>query len=294
MNALLTRRDLLRAAGAAGFALAATEGTAMAAPRFEISLAEWSLHRTLRAGKLDNLDFARVTRHDFGIGAVEYVNQFFKDKARDAAYLKDLNRRAADHDVKQLLIMCDGEGNMGDSDRAKRAQAVANHEQWVDAAHALGCHSIRINAHGTGTPEEVSDRVAESCAKLVAYAHQAKINVIIENHGGNSSNPDWLVGVMKKVNHPRFGTLPDFGNFQEHDRYEGVTKFMPYARGVSAKSHEFDAEGSEVRTDYARMMKIVLEAGYHGYVGIEYEGSKHPEAEGIHLTKKLLERFRGA
>lgn len=288
---------MLRLAGmtAAGAALAPalTPTPAEAAKgKFKISLAQWSLHKTLFGKQLDNLDFPKAAREQFGIEAVEYVNQFFKDKARDEAYLKELKKRCKDYGVKSVLIMCDGEGELGDADAAKRSQAVDNHIKWIDAAKLLGCHAIRVNAAGKGTPEEVSDRVAESATRLAEYGAKSKIAVIVENHGGLSSNADWLVGVMKKVNSPYFGTLPDFGNFYDYDRYEGVKKMMPYAHGVSAKSHEFDAQGNEVKTDYERMMQIVFDAGYKGYVGIEYEGSKHSEAEGILLTKKLLERFQ--
>jgi sugar phosphate isomerase/epimerase len=188
--------------------------------------------------------------------------------------------------------MCDGEGNLGDPDDAKRTEAVENHHQWVDAAKYLGCHSIRVNAHSEGSREEQAKLAADGLRRLAEYAAPHKIGVIVENHGGLSSDGSWLSGVMKAVDMPNCGTLPDFGNFGEYDRYKGVKELMPYAKGVSAKSHEFDAEGNEVHTDYFKMMKIVLDAGYHGYVGIEREGEKPGEKEGVMLTKRLLERVR--
>jgi sugar phosphate isomerase/epimerase len=267
------------------------------APVFKISLAQWSLHRTLRAGDLDPLDFARAARDDYGIDAVEYVNSFFKDKARDAAYLDKLARRATDHGVRSLLIMVDGEGALGAPDEAARRRAVENHHQWVDAAVHLGCHSIRVNAQSAGTPDEQRALAADGLRRLVEYGDRAGINVIVENHGGLSSNGAWLASVIAKVDHPRCGTLPDFGNFRIdgetwYDRYQGVRELMPYAKAVSAKSHEFDDAGNETGTDYLRMMRIVLDAGYRGYVGVEYEGSGRSEAEGIRATKALLERVR--
>jgi sugar phosphate isomerase/epimerase len=240
-----------------------------------------------------------VARTDYGIEAIELVNQFMMDKATDAAYLQDLKKRASDEGVKILLIMCDGEGELGDPDTAKRNQAVMNHHKWADAAKALGCHSIRVNAGtgGVGSPEEQQKRAADGLSQLSAYCAPLGLNCIVENHGGLSSNGKWLAGVMRMVNKPNCGTLPDFGNFQIsegnwYDRYLGVTELMPFAKAVSAKSYNFNEAGQCVETDYPRMMKIVLDAGYHGHVGIEYEGDKLSEAQGIRATKLLLDRIR--
>jgi sugar phosphate isomerase/epimerase len=280
-------------------ASAAAAPKLMAAPaqKFKISLAEWSLHKALFEKKMDNLDFARVAREEYGCEGLEYVNQFWKDKATDKAYLNDLKKRASDYGLTNVLIMCDGEGELGNPDEAKRKQAVENHYKWVDAAKFLGCHSIRVNAYSTGTWEQQRDLAADGLARLTEYGSKMKINIIVENHGGLSSNGKWLTEVMKKVGNKRCGTLPDFGNFrlgnnQEYDRYVGVTEMMPFAKGVSAKSHDFDDKGDETHTDYYRMMKIVGDAGYTGFVGIEYEGSKLSEADGIKATKKLLEKIR--
>jgi len=303
MHGPLSRRQWLSAtAAAAGFSLLSAPAPAQtrSTPLFKLSLAEWSLHRTLRAGRLDNRDFARTAKEDFGIDAIEYVNQFWKDKATDKAYVAELKKRADDLGVKTLLIMCDGEGALGDSDDARRTKAVENHYRWVEAAKALGCHSIRVNAQSnTRLPEEEQQKlVADGLRRLCEFAAPHGINVIVENHGGLSSHGRWLAGVMKLVNLPNCGTLPDFGNFRlgdgkEYDRYQGVDELMPYAKAVSAKSHDFDEEGNEIHTDYFRMMDIVVNKhGYHGYVGIEYEGSRLSEPEGILATKRLLERVR--
>ena len=252
---------------------------------------------TLFGNKLDHLDFAKVTKEEFGISAVEYVNQFFKDKAEDAAYLAEMNKRASDLGVKQLLIMIDGEGNLGDANLHKRAEAVKRHYKWVDAGKTLGCHSIRVNAASSGSYEDQVHRAADGLRALSEYAKEAGLNVIVENHGGLSSNGQWLASVIEKVGLDNCGTLPDFGNFnigggQHYDRYQGIKELMPFAKGVSAKSHDFDDQGNEIHTDYLKMLKIVLDAGYRGFVGIEYEGGKIEEAEGILATKKLLERVR--
>lgn len=270
---------------------------------FGISLAQWSLHRRFFQDKADPLDFAKMAKQEFGIEAIEYVNQFYKDKKQDDATLKELKKRADGEGVRSLLIMCDGEGALGDADAAKRKQAVENHFRWADWAKFLGCHSIRVNAASSGTYREQMDRAADGLRQLTEFAAKQEINVIVENHGGLSSNGAWLAGVMRKVDHPRCGTLPDFGNFRVskdvmYDRYKGVTELMPYAKAVSAKSHEFNAEGNEVHTDYFKMMKIVLDGATKEwiatgkYVGIEYEGGKVDEMTGIKLTKALLEKVR--
>ena len=248
---------------------------------FRISLAEWSFHRALMSGKMDHLDFITRAKRDFEIDAVEYVNVFFFDKARDASYLKEMNNRANGEGVRSLLIMCDNEGDLGDGDDAARTKAIENHHKWVEAAEALGCHSIRVNARSDAAldAEEQARLAADGLRRLCEFADPHGIDVIVENHGGISSNGAWLASVMDLVDHARVGTLPDFGNFlittepeQWYDRYQGVKELMPFAKAVSAKSYAFDASGSETKTDYVEMMKIVLDAGYRGYVGIEYEG----------------------
>jgi sugar phosphate isomerase/epimerase len=269
---------------------------------FTISLAEWSLHRALQANKMTNLDFPRIAKETFGIDAIEYVNSFFKLQAQNQTYLKELKTRCSDHGVTSVLIMCDGEGALGDPDAANRTKAIENHYKWVDAAALLGCHSIRVNAQSKGTYDEQMSLAADGLRRLCEFADAKNINVIVENHGGPSSNGAWLSATIAKVGHKRAGILPDFGNYQNasddkgvakpYDRYTGVQENMPYAKGVSAKSHEFDADGNEVNTDFRKMMKIVMDAGYHGRVGIEYEGSKHSEDDGIKLTKSLLEKVR--
>jgi len=305
MNHNTNRREFLKSTALGVGALGATALTGCKTPFFsggklyDIALAQWSLNRQFFGGKIDALDFAKVSREEFDIGAIEYVNQFFKTKAKDEAYLADLKKRAADHGVTSLLIMVDGEGQLGHADAAERAKTVSNHHKWVDAAKYLGCHSVRVSAGttGSGSFEEKQKLAADGLRQLSEYGAKQGLNVIVENHGGLSSNGAWLAGVMKLVNMDNCGTLPDFGNFhvgggKMYDRYKGVDELMPYAKAVSAKSHEFDAEGNEVKTDYLRMMKIVLEHGYNGYVGVEYEGSKVDAYQGIKLTKALLERVR--
>jgi sugar phosphate isomerase/epimerase len=271
---------------------------------FEISLAQWSLHKALFAKKINNLDFAGIARKEYGIGVVEYVNQFFKDKARDTAYLNEMLQRCKDHDVKNHLIMIDGEGDLGNLNDSERKKAVENHYPWVDAAKYLGCITIRVNAAGTGKPEEVAKAAVDGLSRLGEYGAKQGINVIVENHGGYSSNGEWLMGVMKQIGQKNVGTLPDFGNFclnrkpndwvnclESYDRYKGTAEMMPFAKGVSAKSNNFDAAGNETETDYMRIMKIVKDAGYRGYVGIEFEGDSMSEDEGIRKTKALLEKI---
>lgn len=287
---------------------------------FKISLAQWSLHKAyfgksiekgweyfgkmlysdpsaLLTGVMNPMDFPITARKEFDIDAVEYVNTFYFGKAKDMEVWKDLKNKAANEGVSSQLIMCDAEGNLGDPDEAARNTAVENHYKWVDAANFMGCHSIRVNAASAGTPEEQMQLAADGLRKLCDYAEGSNINILVENHGGISSNAQWLAGVMDMVDHPMIGTLPDFGNFrisetEEYDRYIGMEELMPYAKAVSAKSNIFDPQGNEANIDYRKIMNIVLAAGYHGYVGIEYEGDELTEPEGIRATRDLLMRIR--
>jgi sugar phosphate isomerase/epimerase len=268
-------------------------------PPFKISLAEWSFHKTLFANQMTNLEFP-VAARELGIEGVEYVNQFFKDKAKDEKYLAELKKICAGENVESVLIMCDAEGMVGHPEEPERVKTAENHKKWIDAAAFLGCHSIRVNAASQGSYEEQQKLAADGLRKICEYGDTKNINVIVENHGGLSSNGEWLAGVMELTGHKRVGTLPDFGNFiinrqtgEEFDRYKGVELLMPYAKGVSAKSHDFDSEGNEIHSDYFRLMKIVKDSGYRGWIGIEYEGSVLPEKEGILATKRLLEKVFG-
>ncbi|MEA5258212.1 TIM barrel protein [Arcicella aquatica] len=297
---------------------------ASAKPHFEISLAEFSLAGSLFSGKLKNMDFPAKAKNDFGINAVEYVSMFWADKAKDQAYLNELKQRTADLGVRNVLIMVDSEGDLGASDASARQKAIENHYKWVDAAKFLGCHSIRVNMDGDGTPEEIMKAGVDGYGKLVEYGQKAGIGVIIENHITISTNPDWLVSLLKQVNNPYAGCLPDFGNFiqrekpkamtmegfrdakviHEYDKYDGVKKLMPFAKGVSAKTHLFDDNGNCTDTDFAKMMPIVnkgLSKNFKGFVGIEYEGgfmkmmgakeNYLDEDAGIRATKALLEKY---
>ncbi len=308
-----SRREFITQLGGAtalGFLVSACSSSKAAATSsspffYEISLAEWSLHKALQANKITNLDFPGIAKNQYGISVVEYVNQFFKDKANDTKYLNDLLTRCKDNGVTNHLIMCDGEGSLGDLDAAKRKQAVENHYKWVDAAKYLGCRTIRVNAFGDGSADDVQKAAVESLSQLGEYAGKVGLNVIVENHGHYTSDGNWMVGLMKGVNRSNVGVLPDFNNFcvkregggtwsgkciEEYDRYKGVKQMMPYAKGASAKTIDFDANGNCIETDYVRMLQIIKDSGFKGYIGIEYEGEKISEDEGIRKTKALLEK----
>ncbi len=276
---------------------------------FKISLSQWSLHKAFFSKKFDPLDFPVIAIGKYQIEAVEYVNQFFKDKAEDTNWLKQLKQRCEDNGVKSVLIMIDGEGPLADKDATVRKKAVESHYKWVDAAKFLGCHSIRVNLHGDLTDsEEVWQQASiDGLGKLVEYAAKADMNVIVENHGGHSCKGKLLMNIMKQINNKHCGTLPDFGNFcirrekgdlwespcvEWYDRYVGVEEMLPFAKGVSAKSYDFDAEGNETSTDFLKMLKLVKKSAYRGYIAAEYEGNRLSEDEGIRATKKLLEKIR--
>ena len=265
---------------------------------FKISLAEWSFHRALKSGKMDNLDFAAKAR-SLNLEGLEYVNGFFKDKAKDMSYLKELNLRADTEGVQNVLIMIDGEGSMADANTNQRIQAIENHYKWVEAAHFLGCHAIRVNLAGGIDKAEAVKASVDSLQKLSDFAKGSNINVLVENHGGFSSNGEWMTDVFSQVKNENCGTLPDFGNFcitkdkdrnciEDYDRYKGIKELLPYAKAVSAKSYSFDANGNEELIDYLKVMKMVKESGYTGFVGVEFEGDKVSEEEGVKLTRDLL------
>ena len=274
-------------------------------PFFKLSLAQWSLHKAIQNNDMDPLDFAEKAK-EFGFEGLEYVSQLYteaiKEKGMDSV-LSVLKSNSEKFGMQNVLIMVDGEGNMASTNDAERNKAVQNHYKWVDAAAFLGCHSIRVNAHGNGTAEEVSIAAVDGLSKLSEYAAEKGINVLVENHGGYTSNGEWLANVMKRVNKSNCGTLPDFGNFCQtigygsindpnckdpYDIYKGLTELMPFAKAVSAKSYDFDENGNQPKIDYLKMMQIVQDAGYTGFVGVEYEGSNKSEKEGIELTRDLL------
>ena len=294
----INRRDFLKTTTATAAGLVVAPSLALKAePIFKISLAQWSVNPLLFSGELDNLDFAKATK-EHGIEAVEYVNQFFMDKAEDKQYLKEMKTRADGEGVTSVLIMCDREGALGHPDAKERMQTVENHKKWVTAAKYLGCHTVRVNGYASDGNKHEPDydedmkRVADGLHHLCVFADEHDISVVIENHGGLSSNGKWLAGVIKAADHPRAGTLPDFGNFrmndmESYDSYRGVKELMPYATGVSVKPRVWDDDSNQSDLDYERMMRIVLDAGYRGYCGIEH-GPRGAEWDGVMKVKNAL------
>ncbi|MBQ4821696.1 sugar phosphate isomerase/epimerase family protein [Aquimarina sp. MMG016] len=279
-------------------------------PFFKLSLAQWSLHKEILSGKMNPLDFAQKAK-ELGFEGVEYVNHLYSKELEKnpnpeigmRQLLETLKSKSEEHQIQNLIIMVDGEGDLAVTNEKERNQAVQNHKKWVDAAQFLGCHSIRVNLFGTNNPKEWVEVAVDGLGKLSTYAATKNINVIVENHGYLSSNAALLIEVIKKVNKPNCGTLPDFGNFclereggkrweakciKEYDKYKGVEEMMPYAKAVSAKSYDFNAEGNETKIDYKKMLEIVKKAKYNGFIGVEYEGERLGEIEGIKATRDLL------
>lgn len=269
-----------------------------------LSLAQWSLHKAFFAKELDPVNFAPITA-SYDIKAVEYVNQFYSEYANDEPFWMEMKQRADGEGVKSLLIMVDDEGLLGDPNAEKRKEAATNHQKWVNAAKLLECHSIRVNAFGSGTKDEMKDYLVDGLGQLCEYSSQEGIHILIENHGLYSSDAQWVTEVIKAVDSPYLGTLPDFGNWcmnvewggtkdgsctDNYGIYKGVKEFMPYAKGVSAKSYNFNADGSAKDIDYAKMIEVVKSFDYDGYIGIEYEGDELSEPEGIRATKALIEK----
>lgn len=279
----------------------------LAAPFFKLSLAQWSIHKMIREDGVDPYTFAEKAKN-WGFTGLEYVSQLYNPELSDAGYSEEAmaafvdksNAEAKKHGMKNVLIMIDGQGNLAVNDEAERNETVEKHKLWVDAAAAMGCHSIRVNLNGSSVPEEWKKNSVDGLTKLSTYAKGKNINVIVENHGGLSSNGELHAEVMKMVNMDNCGTLPDFGNFcitrkpdsrdceVEYDKYKGVKELMPYAKAVSAKSNDFDEEGNAIGIDYIKMLQMVKDHGYTGFVGVEYEGSVLEEEAGIKATRELL------
>lgn len=272
----------------------------------KISLAQWSLREWLWDGTITNLDFPVIAKNRFGIEAVEYVSTFFNGKENNDNYLTQLKKQADSEGVQNVLIMVDMnhiEGRLANPEKLIREQAVRNHHKWVDIAKYLGCHAIRVNARGSeniGYDESMKVFI-DGLSKLVEYGEKNEMNILVENHGGYSSNGRWLAEVMKQINNQHCGTLPDFGNFVVnreqgifYDPLVGLSEIVPYAKGLSAKAHQFDNNGNETTIDFSKMINIALTAGFSGYIGIEWGGSGYsnmnPE-DGIEYTKELLKKI---
>jgi sugar phosphate isomerase/epimerase len=321
------RRDFIKKAalGAAGLGLAAALPEYLYAGTnkdmfFKLAISQFSFASQFWTKQLDPLDFAAKSK-ELGITGLDYCSMFFADKAKDQQFLGELKKRAADNGSYNLRIMIDGEGVLGDLNDTTRLKAVENHYKWMDAAATLGCPMIRVNVEGEGAPTDVAKAAVDSLGRLIEYGRKQNIDVIVENHVGISCNAGWLAGVMKQVNNKHCGTLADFGNFcinrtkpetndiagymktkclDEYDRYKGIEELMPYAKGVHAKSHVFDANGDDTETDFYRMFKIIKNSGFNGWVSIEYEGglfkmytkdSKYlDDYAGVTATKKLVEK----
>lgn len=260
-----------------------------------VSLAQWSLHRMIRRGELAPMDFPAFAKATFGISGVEYVNQFYQSMPRELTWARELRGRAADAGVTSVLIMCDGEGSLGAAEPSVRSQSIERHKFWLEAAATLGCQSIRVNAHSEGAPDGQMALCADGIGRLCDLAAPMNLKVLVENHGGLSCDGGWVATLIRSTGRANCGSLPDFGNFTcsdgtTFDRYIGVREMLPYAGGVSAKSHGFTAAGEERAIDYARMLSLVRAAGYHGWIGAEFEGDELPEIEGTRATVDLLRR----
>lgn len=280
-------------------------------PFFKLSLAQWSLHRAFDSKVLPAMEFARMGK-ELGFEGLEYVSSFYAPaKGRESELsqtAKELKKRSADFGMQNVLIMID-EGDLSTADKTMRDSVVAGHVKWIDAAAELGCHSIRVNLFGgetEKTPELWIEHSIDSLRRLSEIAAKSKINVIVENHQLLSADAAKVARIMRAVNMKNCGTLPDFGNFclkreggarfegkciEEYDRYKGMAELLPFAKGVSAKSYDFNASGEETTIDYKRMLKLVKDSGYNGFIGVEYEGQRLSEIDGIMKTKQLLLKY---
>lgn len=284
-----TRRSFIKKTailGAAGVLSPAIikNSMAIATPRMsydDISLAQWALVDEIRAGKWKNLDFPKISREDFGLNGIEFVNTLFEVPTN--SYLNQLRKNADDHGVSMVLIMVDAEGDGCEPTAALRKQFDINHRKWIDIAHYLGCHAIRTNCRG---PKDVDKKealkwAAESYNMLLEYSQQAKISVVIENHGGVSNDPDWMVELMQEVNNLYFGTYPDWRRpSDDFDNLDYLKKMLPWAGGMSYRN-----QPTEELT--AKMISLCKDSGYKGWYGIESSG-REAIGQGRDLLKKYL------
>ncbi len=272
----------------------------------EIGLSTWSLHRHMGPIKrqvvtdtgekhewteeypedVSLLDFAGFARKEYGLTHLELIQMSFP--STEASYLKKLRSavEAAEAVIENVPIDV---GDICELAPERRAEHVRNIKSWMDVAAAIGSRAVRVN---TGPSREGSDALAlavESCKRLAEHADKLGLNVLIENHGGISSDPQLLKQLIESVSTERMGACPDFGGFDEAIRYDGLQKIMPLAKLVHAKSYAFDEHGEETAIDYARCMQIVKNSGFSGVLSIEYEGDGNA-SEGIKKTKELILR----
>ena len=295
----------------------------------DIALQVYSFAPELLQGKFQILDFPRIIRNDYNISGAEYWSIAFLGKEKDNEFIKSLRNNSKEFGVDNLIILVDNIDiqtmksgpSLASSIKTERDSAIDFHKQWVEVAKEIGCHSIRVNLRSKEDDnKKILDNSSKSLHELIEFSKNYKINIVVENHGGITGDADWMVDLMENINSKYLGTLPDFGssNFcvnkgeldlegitnrceNQYDKYDGVKKLMPYAKGVSAKSHNFNEEGEELSTDFSRMIKIISESDYDGYITIEYEGaimSMYGQGEnylnsneGIIATKKLIEKY---
>ena len=311
----MKRKEFIKLASTSALGISSLGYMSLQKPKelfFKLSLAQWSLHKNIKYGDMDPYEFAQVAK-SFNFTGIEYVTALYDNimKVRDGDMSKAItfwarkNKKLAEiNDINNVLIMIDEIEGLAEENKSRRLKAVENHKMWIDAAEIMGCESVRLNLYGSSNAEKWKDLSINSLSELGSYAKISGVNVIVENHGRISSDIPKLMDVIYGVDMDNVGTLPDFGNFcmadegygsvfdgsceTMYDFYKGVEEMMPKAFAVSAKSNDFDENGDEKTIDYIKMMKIVKSFGYNGYVGVEYEGNRLSEEEGIKATRDLL------
>jgi len=286
-----TRRSFLRHAALGGAAVTFTPSLFAIARddpnRFQVGIQEYTFHRWI-GRKLDHLDYPALCKEKLGITHIEYWNRPFGGKHTDKKYVGELVKRTTGEGMKNVLILVDAKNQLDDANKDQRDKAVDEHKGWIDCAAQLGCDAVRVNCRSGGNPEANLKNAGDGVGRLCDYAKDTKVKVVIEPHGGHSQNPDWLLKAMKALDRTNAGILPDFNNFGRYDRYDAVTKTLPFAPAVCAKALKFDDKGNETRTDYFRMLKIVYDSDFSGVITIEFEGGGIDPIEGSLMTKKLI------
>ncbi|GAB5561933.1 MAG: hypothetical protein SynsKO_35800 [Synoicihabitans sp.] len=322
----MERREFVKGLSAASAAVVAgnvlrAKPAVDAAKPFTLSLSQWGFHRAIFGDARDNYQDFITTLHrapddvlrgdmdprdivwrarELGVGVVDLVNILWFGHGQDGPWLADFKARARDAGVTFGVLMCDQLGRIAAKDSAERKRSISGHLDWMETAAELGCPFLRVNPYGDGSYLEQLKRGAETLHELADRSSDFGLEILVENHGHPGSNGAWLAMLIEQADHPRLGTYTDLDNFfmggwnhdpqRRYDRTQGLFDLAPYTKAISAKTHDFGPDGEETTIDYQACLKILLDAGFTGLVGAEYEGHRLSEAEGSRLTVELLRR----
>ncbi|MDP9380017.1 MAG: sugar phosphate isomerase/epimerase [Chloroflexota bacterium] len=258
----------------------------------QLAVSSWSLRshinnepswtgRPVGARDFPVYEFPRYVKETFGVDAVEVCEIHIPRP--DAARLDQLKESLQSSDVRVVNVPIDV-GDISQPDATKREHDLKLIEFWLDVAAYLGSPAARVNS-GSGNLESA----IESYQRLARYGEQVGVRLVLENHGGLSADLGNIQRMLESVP-SNFGTSPDFGNFPEEKRYDGLALMVPRAAVVHAKTYDFNAAGEFHNFDFARCLSIVRDSGFDGYLSVEFEG-KGDQPQGVRQTIDLIRRL---